>query len=61
MPDSDASTEAGGVEAHDGPAVSDAVRSTEWYETEDGVVFYDSENPLAWLQSDHTVELDSVA
>lgn len=61
MPDADASTGTDGVAAHDGPMVSEAIRSTEHYETDDGVVFYDSENPLAWLQSDHAVELDSVA
>jgi hypothetical protein len=25
------------------------------YETDDGTVFYDTENPLAWLQSAETV------
>jgi hypothetical protein len=43
------------------PAVSEAVRATESYEVRDGVVFYDSENPLAWLQSDRTVDLDDAA
>lgn len=28
------------------------------YEADDAVVFYDSENPLAWVQSQVTVPLD---
>jgi hypothetical protein len=28
------------------------------YEADDAVVFYDSENPLAWVQSRVTVRLD---
>jgi len=28
------------------------------YEADDAVVFYDSENPLAWVQSQVTVMLD---
>lgn len=39
----------------------EAIRSTEAYEAESGVVFYDSNNPLAWLQSDHVVDLDDAA
>lgn len=42
-------------------AVSDAIASTETYETDQGVVFYDADNPLAWLQSQETVQLDDVA
>ncbi|PSQ28118.1 hypothetical protein BRD03_04500 [Halobacteriales archaeon QS_9_68_17] len=29
----------------------DGIDSVEAYETEEGVVFYDAENPLAWLRS----------
>jgi hypothetical protein len=43
------------------PAISEAVRSTESYEVREGIVFYDSENPLAWLQADRAVALDEVA
>lgn len=43
------------------PAVSDAVEATETYETDEGVVFYDADNPLAWLQSRDTVRLDDAA
>lgn len=35
----------------------EAVESIEAYETEDGVVFYDAQNPLAWLQTSVTVTL----
>jgi hypothetical protein len=36
------------------PAVPDAVETTESYETDDGVVLYSAENPLAWLQAEAT-------
>ena len=49
------------VESDDAPTVTDAVRTTESYDTDDGVVFYDAENPLAWMLSDHVVDLDSSA
>jgi hypothetical protein len=42
-------------------AVSDAIAATESYETDQGVVFYDADNPLAWLQSRETVRLDDIA
>lgn len=35
--------------------------SIESYETEDGVVFYDADNPLAWMEANRTVQLDEVA
>ncbi|MFB6169534.1 MAG: hypothetical protein ABEJ06_00150 [Haloarculaceae archaeon] len=34
-----------------------AGRTTEAYRDEDGVVFYDAENPLAWIQAAKTVVL----
>lgn len=61
MPDTEPSTEGSGGETRLEPVVSDAVRSTESYETDGGVVFYDAENPLAWMQADHVVDLDSSA
>ncbi len=42
-------------------ADKEAIRSTEAYEAKNGVVFYDSDNPLAWLQSDHVFDLDEAA
>lgn len=30
------------------------------YETGEGIVFYDSENPLAWIQSATTVHLEEM-
>lgn len=60
MIDTDQTIE-GELRARGGPAVSDAIRSIESYETDDSVVLYDSENPLAWIQADETVDLDSAA
>ncbi|WP_247728357.1 DUF4929 domain-containing protein [Halovivax limisalsi] len=37
------------------------VPSIDSYETEDGVVFYDTENPLAWVETDRTLCLDEFA
>ncbi len=37
-----------------------AVPSTESYETDEGVVFYDTENPMAWLQARGAVSLDEM-
>lgn len=42
------------------PDVSEAVAATEAYETEEGVVFYDAQNLLAWVHTDTTVALDEV-
>lgn len=42
-------------------SVADAIASTETYETDQGVVFYDADNPLAWLQSRETVQLEDAA
>lgn len=33
------------------------VESIEAYETEDGIVFYDAQNPLAWLKAGTTLTL----
>lgn len=35
--------------------------SIESYETDDGVVFYDTENPLAWVETNRTLCLDDLA
>lgn len=51
--DTQAETRSGERQRLDEPAG----RTTEAYECEDGVVFYDAENPLAWLQADETVLL----
>lgn len=39
------------------PDGDDPGESIEAYETEEGVVLYDAENPLAWLQSTSAVPL----
>lgn len=33
----------------------------ESYETEDGVVFYDAENPLAWVETSQPLTLEELA
>ncbi|SDQ42753.1 DUF7331 family protein [Natronobacterium texcoconense] len=33
----------------------------ESYETEEGVVFYDAENPLAWVETSRTLTLEELA
>lgn len=39
------------------PATEASRDSVEVYEAEDGTVFYDAQNPLAWLQSTRAVAL----
>lgn len=36
---------------------ADPAASIEAYETEEGVVLYDAQNPLAWLQSNRAVPI----
>lgn len=43
------------------PDEPDALASIEAYETETGVVIYDAENPLAWLESSQTISLKDSA
>lgn len=43
------------------PALPSAVQTTETYQVEDDTVFYDAQNPLAWVQTDATVELREMA
>ncbi|EMA34086.1 hypothetical protein C446_13619 [Halobiforma nitratireducens JCM 10879] len=40
------------------PAGTETIES---YETEDGVVFYDAENPLAWMETSRTLTLEDLA
>ena len=35
----------------------DAVESVETYETNEGIVFYDVHNPLAWVKTSYSVPL----
>ncbi len=39
----------------------EGTETIESYETEDGVVFYDAENPLAWVETSQTLALDDLA
>ena len=61
MPDPDTKAEQDSADERPEPVVADAVETTESYETEEGVVFYDAENPLAWMQAETVVDLDEVA
>lgn len=62
MPDSDATAEQDSAAGHDvGPELADAIQQTEAYETDEGVVFYDAENPLAWMQAAEVLDLQELA
>jgi hypothetical protein len=39
------------------PGLPAAVQSTETYQTDEGTVFYDAQNPAAWLQAADPVRL----
>ena len=43
------------------PQLPEAIQSTETYQTDDGTVFYDAQNPLAWVQTDSAVRLSDRA
>jgi len=49
------------TEEREGPDLPAAVEATETYQTDDGTVFYDAENPIAWIQADEPVRLTDVA
>ncbi len=42
-------------------AEPDSVATVESYEVDGGVVFYDAENPLAWVETTQTVSLSELA
>lgn len=43
------------------PQTDDCRDSIEAYETDEGVVFYDARNPLAWLKATHALDLERQA
>jgi hypothetical protein len=47
----------GDSEARPGPDTPDSIARAGTYEDDGAVVLYDSEAPLAWLQSDRTYRL----
>ncbi|MCU4800212.1 hypothetical protein SAMN05216559_2471 [Halomicrobium zhouii] len=49
------------IELTSEPQLPDAIQSTETYQTDEGTVFYDAQNPLAWLQTDAAVRLSDRA
>ncbi|MDQ2049136.1 hypothetical protein RBH26_01430 [Natronolimnohabitans sp. A-GB9] len=42
-------------------SIPEGTATVESYETEDGVVFYDAENPLAWVETSRTLTLAELA
>lgn len=42
------------------PVEPEAVAVVGAYEEDDDTVFYDTENPLAWVQTDRTVQLEEM-
>lgn len=42
------------------PASPDHTEAVEFYETDEGTVFYDTDNPLAWIQSVTTLRVDEM-
>lgn len=62
MPDSNVDPEGYSAdESRPEPAVADGVATTEAYETEEGMVFYDAQNPLSWIQAEETVDVEEMA
>jgi hypothetical protein len=55
----DASTEAHRVVTND--ADGGALDATGVYETDGEIVLYDTEQPLAWVQSDYAIPLEDAA
>jgi hypothetical protein len=45
----------------DVPGQTPALGATDAYEVEDGVVLFDVDNPLAWVEADDAVALSDVA
>lgn len=43
------------------PADTEGVAATDAYEHEDGVVLFDVDNPLAWVEADDAVALGQMA
>ena len=58
MPDPDARATQDSAGERPDPGVADAVESTESYQTEEGVVFYDAENPLAWVEATRSYAIE---
>jgi len=42
-------------------SIPEGTATIESYETDDGVVFYDAENPLAWVETSQTLTLEELA
>ncbi|WP_174811765.1 DUF7331 family protein [Salinadaptatus halalkaliphilus] len=53
-----ADDETDGVESRSEPA---GTATIEAYETDDGMVLYDAENPLAWVETSRAIALEELA
>lgn len=49
------------VETEASETADGSLNATGAYETQDGVVLYDTENPLAWIQADNAVALTEIS
>ena len=49
------------TDEHDRSEEPAAVATIESYETEDGVVFYDADNPLAWVETTRPLALEDLS
>lgn len=61
MVDTDGQSEDGERTAAPTEGPDDTIETTEAYEIDEGVVLYDAENPLAWIQSTDATRLDDAA
>ena len=48
------------MDAEQSESTSGAINATGVYETADGIVLYDSENALAWVQAAEALELSEM-
>lgn len=50
-----------GADRSEPSSVPEGTATIESYETDDSVVFYDAENPLAWVETSRTLTLKELA
>lgn len=49
------------TDAQQSESAGGAINATGVYETADGIVLYDSENALAWVQAENALQLSEMA
>lgn len=57
MTNEDGTGQAVSGDEHDAPVGDEGFETIEAYDVGEEVVLYDSENPLAWVRTDHAVRL----